>query len=90
MKQKVANYTVVIKKEKRIGTNKGCYSAYVPILEVATEADTFEQVQKEIKSLVAFHLESLTEEGEKIPIEIDHPVLTSFETEIPKNAHLTF
>jgi predicted RNase H-like HicB family nuclease len=65
MKQKVANYTVVIEKEVRTGTKKACYSAYVPILGIATEGETVKQVQAEIKKLVEFHLESLAAEGEK-------------------------
>lgn len=90
MKQDVANYTVIIKKEKRLGTKNSCYSAYVPILEISTEADTFEQAQEDIKSLVQFHLESLVQEGEKIPMEIDHPVLASLNATLPKNAHLAY
>lgn len=45
MKQKVANYTVVIEKEKRIGTNKTYYTAFVPLLGIATEADTIEKAE---------------------------------------------
>ena len=62
MKQIVANYTVVIEKEVRTGTKKVCYSAYVPLLGIATEADTVERVQSEIKKLVEFHSESLIKE----------------------------
>ena len=69
MKQRIANYTVVIEKQKRIGTNKFYYMAYVPILGIATESDTIEKLEKEIKSLIQFHIESLAEEGEEIPLE---------------------
>ncbi len=65
MKQKVANYTIIIEKEYRTGTKKVCYSAYVPILGVAADADSLEEVQDAIKKLVDFHLESLAEEGEE-------------------------
>lgn len=69
MKQNIANYTVVIEKEKRTGTNKDCYAALVPALGVVTEADTLDQVKKDIKELVQFHIESLSEEGSEIPVE---------------------
>lgn len=48
MKQKVANYTVVIEEQVRTGTKKVCYSAYVPILGIATEADTLETVKLKV------------------------------------------
>lgn len=63
MKQKVANYTVIIEKEIRTGTKKACYSAYVPLLGIATEADTIEDVQEEVKSLIGFHLQCLSTEN---------------------------
>ena len=45
-----------------MGTKKECFFAYVPVLGIATDADTLEQVQKEIKSLIEFHLQCLAEE----------------------------
>lgn len=86
MEQKVANYTVIIEKQKRLGTNISCYSAYVPTLGIATEADTIEELQKEVSSLVKFHLESLALEGEKIPVEINKPFLTLVETTLPRGS----
>lgn len=86
MKQQIANYTVVIEKQKRLGTNKECYMAYVPLLGIATDADTLEVVQKEIKSLIEFHLESLTQEGEEIPVERDSSFITRSTVVLPKGA----
>ena len=90
MKQNIANYTVVIEKEERIGTNKECYSAVVPILGIATEADTLEQVQKDIQSLVQFHIESLAEENKDIPVESRQSFITKIEALLPKKANLAF
>jgi predicted RNase H-like HicB family nuclease len=55
-------YAVVIEKA---GSN---YSAYVPDLPgcVATGA-TVEEVQREIREAIAFHLEGMTEDGLPIP-----------------------
>ena len=89
MKQQIANYTVVIEKQKRTGTNKFCYMAYVPILGIATEADTIEQVEREIKSLMQFHLDSLVEEGEEIPIEREAAFITRSQVTIPAGAVVT-
>lgn len=47
MKQKITNYTV-----------KTCYVAQVPTLGIATEANSLEKVEKEIRSLIEFHLGS--------------------------------
>lgn len=89
MYQSVANYTVIIEKEKRLGTNIPCYTAFVPILGIATEADTLEGVQKEILSLIQFHLESLAIEGEDIPVEDKNSFITKIEAVLPKNSHLS-
>ncbi len=68
MKQKIANYTVVIEKEKRTGTKRLCYTAFVPTLGIATEADTLEEVEKKIQGLIEFHLDCLVAENKEIPM----------------------
>lgn len=88
MKQNLANYTVVIEKDKRLGTNEDCYSAVVPILGVATEADTLEQVQKDIQALVQFHIESLSEEGEDIPVESNQSLITKIGAFLPNKTRI--
>lgn len=90
MKKKIANYTVIIEKQKRIGTKKECFFAYVPVLGIATDADTLEQVQKEIKSLIEFHLQCLAEEGEPIPVESSYSLITKTEVDLPQGAVLAF
>lgn len=88
MNQKIANYTIVIAKEKRPGTDKDCYSAVVPILGIATDADSLDQVQKDIQSLVQFHIESLAVEGEEIPVESGQSFITRIEAFLPNNTRL--
>lgn len=82
----VTNYTIIIEKQKRIGTNTECYSAIVPVLGIATEADTVEEVEKEIKFLIQFHLDSLTEEGEEIPVETASALVTRYQATLPEGA----
>ncbi len=67
MKQQIADYTVVIEKQKRLGTNQLCYTAFVPTLGIATDADTLKEVKKEVQSLIQFHIDCLAKEGEGIP-----------------------
>lgn len=90
MKQKIANYTVVIGKEKRLGTKKICYTALVPTLGIATEGDTLEKAEKGIQSLIKFHLDSLTKEGREIPIESQHPLITRLSAVLPAKAQLAY
>jgi len=79
MKKKIFNYTVLINKEKRLGTNDDCYVALVPLLGIATEADTLDAIQKDIRSLIQFHLESLVDEGGEIPFESGESFVTKLQ-----------
>ncbi len=88
MQQKVANYTVIIEKQKRAGTRRYCYVASVPALGIATDEDKLEDVEKSIKALIQFHLKSLKEEGESIPIEAQPAFVTRFEVFLPSGATL--
>jgi len=90
MKQKIANYTVVIERQKRLGSNKPCYVALVPMLDIATEADTIERVRKDIQSLIQFHLNCLAEEGEVIPLETEQAIVTKSQATIPSGANVSF
>ncbi len=88
MKQRITNYTVIINKEKRLGTDLTCFSAFVPTLGIATDANTLDQVQKAVKELIEFHLESLTQEGEKIPVEDKSLLVARSEVTIPENGQI--
>ncbi len=88
MKQNVANYTILIEKQKRTGSDQLCYTAFVPILGIATEAETINDVQKQIKSLIQFHIESLVEEGEEVPIESGQSIISKSQVNIPENAQI--
>jgi predicted RNase H-like HicB family nuclease len=89
MKHDIANYTVVINKEKRTGTDKTCYSALVPALGIATDADTLEAIQKEVQTLIQFHLDSLAQEGEEIVVENSDVLVTRSQVILPENAQVT-
>ncbi|MCR4277677.1 MAG: type II toxin-antitoxin system HicB family antitoxin [Candidatus Berkelbacteria bacterium] len=89
MKAKATSYTTVINREKRLGTEDVCYTAYVPVLGVATEANTADEAQKAIEKLVNFHLESLTEEGTEVPIESPGSLVTTFRAQLPAGAKIS-
>ena len=60
--EKIMRYAIVIEKAQ------GNYSAYVPDLPgCITTGKTIEEVEKNMKEAIAFHLEGLQEEGLPIP-----------------------
>lgn len=89
MDTNATNYTTVINREKRLGTDRICYTAYVPVLGVATEADTADEARKAIGELVNFHLESLAEEGVEVPIESPRSLVTTFRARLPAGAKIS-
>ena len=55
-------YAIVIEK------GEGNYGAYVPDLPgCVAVGDTIEEVEREIKEAVEFHLEGLREDGDPVP-----------------------
>lgn len=68
-KGKILNYLIIIEPDKRIGTDESCYSVFCPILGLSDSGDSIEDAMNNMKGLIKFHLECLTKEGEKIPIE---------------------
>lgn len=83
MQQRVANYTVIIEKEKRTGTDEFCFTAFAPLLGIATEAETIEEAEQSIQSLIQFHVDSLKEESEEIPIEQGGSFVTKTAVNLP-------
>ena len=90
MKQQIANYTIVIEKEKIIGTQKFCYTAFVPLLGIATEADTVEKAQTAIQQLIQFHIESLALEGLDIPVQTKDAFVTKSEVILHAGANIAY
>jgi len=65
--KKTFNYQIIIYPDKTFGSNKPCFTAYCPALEIADSGETIEEALKNIKSLIKFHLECLKEEKFSIP-----------------------
>ena len=72
MKQRIKKYLeyrIFITSDTRIGTRERCYTAFVPLLGIATSGDTIENALANAKGLIVFHLESLRKEKKSLPFE---------------------
>ena len=65
--RKIFNYQIIIYPDKTVGSNRFCFTAYCPILEVADSGKTIEEAFKNIKGLIKFHLECLKREKSLMP-----------------------
>ena len=65
--QKVFNYQVIVYSDRTVGSNKPCFTAYCPILEIADSGKTIDEALNNIKSLIRFHLACLKKEKSPIP-----------------------
>ncbi|MEK7534531.1 MAG: type II toxin-antitoxin system HicB family antitoxin [Patescibacteria group bacterium] len=85
MEKKVLNYRIVIVPDERTGTNKPCYTAYVPVLGIATDGDTIEEVLGNVKDAIRIFVTSLIEDGENVPLEpVGEELITTASVEIPQ------
>lgn len=76
-KKYILDYRVIIKPDKRTGSNKSCYVASCPTLGIADDGNTVEEAFKNIRSLIAFHLECLRDEGKEVPVDNPHEELVA-------------
>ena len=65
--QKVFDYQVIVYSDRTVGSNKPCFTAYCPILEIADSGKTIDEALNNIKSLIRFHLACLKKEKSPIP-----------------------
>ena len=89
MKKQMTNYTIVIEKDTRTGTDEDCYTAYVPVLGIAADGDTPDVAQQEARDLIEFHLQSLQDEGEDLPLEDDNSIAVRTEVVLPEQTAIT-
>jgi len=85
MKKQVLDYAVIIRPDRRTGTNRKCYSAYCPTLDIYSEGDTIEQALENIKNALQLNLEILAEDKQRLPLEPQHSILTTASIPIPAN-----
>lgn len=90
MKKKLLNYYVLIKEDRRTGTGKPCFSAFVPILGIAADGDSVEETLENIKETIRFHIECLVAEGEEVPTEErGEPFITTASVPYPAKTGLS-
>lgn len=78
------NYRVVITPDQRTGTNEPCYTAYVPVLGIATDGDTVEDALKKVNDAISLYVESLIEDGKEVPKDsVDRDFVTTVSVQIP-------
>lgn len=65
--KKNLNYQVIIYPDRTVGSNKFCFTAFCPALEVADSGKSIEEAFENVKSLIRFHLECLKKEKTAIP-----------------------
>ncbi len=67
MEKQILNYRIIIEPDSRVGTDEPCYTAYVPALGIATDADTIEKAVVCAEDAIKTYLNFLVEEGEEVP-----------------------
>ncbi len=68
-KSKILNYQVIIYLDGVKGSNKPCFTAHCPTLEIADSGKTIKEAFENVKNLIKFHLECLKKEKALIPEE---------------------
>lgn len=83
METRILNYKIVIEKEK------DNFVACCQILGLSDYGKTIDQALKRMKSLIKFHVESLTDSGHAIPVERESTTLIT-SVEIPVSSSIKF
>ncbi|PJA21577.1 hypothetical protein COX59_04015 [Candidatus Beckwithbacteria bacterium CG_4_10_14_0_2_um_filter_47_25] len=76
-KQTVLDYRVILKSDRRIGTDEPCYVAECPTLGLADDGNTPAEALENIQKTIKFHLECLQQEHQEIPIDKPHSEFTT-------------
>lgn len=90
MEKVVLNYRVIIEPDKRIGTNKPCFTALCPTLGLADDGDTIEQTLASIKEGIQCYIEALAKDDLEVPPpdNIEEGFITSTKVFLPKNVKI--
>ena len=83
LKQRVFDYSVIIRPDRRTGTNERCFGAYCPTLDVYSEGDTVEEALQHIKSAIELKLLVLAEDRQALPTEPEATLLTKTSVTMP-------
>ncbi|MBU0978915.1 MAG: type II toxin-antitoxin system HicB family antitoxin [Patescibacteria group bacterium] len=81
-KKTVLDYRVILKPDKRLGSEQSCYVALCPTLGVADDGNTPQEAIANIRSTILFHLECLQKEDKEIPVDNPNEEMVT-NTQIP-------
>lgn len=90
---KILNYRVFLEPDTYTGSNKRCYLAYAPALDVADNGDTIEEAIVHITEAIRCRIAALVADGEPAPAPEDLAetvVVTTAKVEIPKDYPFAF
>ncbi len=89
MEKHILNYKIIVEKERHKG--KIVYVASCPALGLFDWGKTIDQSMGRITKLIKFHLESLEDAGQPIPIEKESTtIMTSIEIPIRPNVKFSY
>lgn len=88
VKRRILDYSVIIRPDHRTGTNKRCFSAYCPTLDVYSEGDTIEEALRNIKGAIELKLSVLAEDRQSLPTEPAATLLTKTSVAVPHHFSL--
>ncbi len=77
------DYRVVITPDVRTGSGEPGFTALVPVLGIATDGDSVEEALRNIRGLIAFHLECLRKEKQPVPVEHAADFITMARVVVP-------
>ncbi len=67
--KKYYEYRILITPDTRMGSQKSCFTAYVPALGIADDGDSVDEAFRNIQEMIVFHLECLRKEKQPLPVE---------------------
>lgn len=93
MDSKVLNYRVIIEPDQYTGSNKPCFLAYAPTIDVADNGDTIEEALENIKEAIECRIASLIADKEPVPapnLPSDTVVVATTTVRVPINYPTAF
>ena len=93
METKVLNYRIIIEPDVYTGSQKPCFLAYAPTLDVADNGNTIEEALINIKEAIRCRIAALVTDGQAVPAPDnlgDTVVVTATKVELPKNYPTAF
>jgi len=88
MEKLIANYRVIIEKEK-YENGDAVYTAECPTLKIYDYGDSIDQTLSSIRNGIALAIKSLVKEGKEIPVDnIEKSIIINTQVTLPKQAKL--